>query len=64
MNHDATHCLDYDQYTCPKECYRAQLTQELRDIHYPYPVSFTDLKGTTMCLATLNELAEEAQGDY
>ena len=31
MNHDATHCSDYDEKKCPKDCYRAQLTQDLID---------------------------------
>ena len=33
MNHDATHCDDYKVNKCPKKCYRAQLTQDLRERH-------------------------------
>lgn len=31
MNHDASHCSDYVKGKCPPGCYRAKLTQELRD---------------------------------
>ena len=48
MNHDATHCLDYGK-TCPSECYRAQLTEELRRIHYTLPVSWSNFDGTIEC---------------
>ena len=30
MNHDYSHCADY-QPDCPKDCFRAQLTKELLD---------------------------------
>ena len=48
MNHDATHCLDYKK-SCPKSCYRAQLTKELKEIVYPLPVSWCHFKGTKEC---------------
>ena len=48
MNHDATHCLDYKK-SCPKSCYRAQLTKELKNIYYPLPVSRAHFKGTKEC---------------
>ena len=49
MNHDATHCLDYS-YKCPKGCYRAQLTEDLRKrLHYPLPTSWAHYKGTKEC---------------
>ena len=48
MNHDATHCLDYCK-DCPKSCYRAQLTAELRKIVYLLPVSWANLKETRYC---------------
>lgn len=28
MNHDVSHCLDYEKHKCPKKCFRAQVTQE------------------------------------
>ena len=37
MNHDATHCADYKKSKCPKSCYRAQLTEELKHIFYGLP---------------------------
>lgn len=50
MNHDATHCLDYRK-NCPKDCYRAQLTEELKhrkDLYY-LPISWAHLEGTILC---------------
>jgi len=49
MNHDATHCADYKKGVCPKTCYRAQLTEELRNIVYLRPTSWSNFKGTKMC---------------
>ena len=49
MNHDACHCLDYKKPVCPKSCYRAQLTEELRNIAYFLPTSWSNFKGTKMC---------------
>jgi hypothetical protein len=34
MNHDACHCYDYKKGVCPKKCYRAKLTEELKRIVY------------------------------
>ena len=51
MNHDATHCADYLVTKCPKRCYRAQLTQDLRkrlDLWY-LPSSWAHFKGTEEC---------------
>ena len=50
MNHDNCHCLDYDEKTCPKKCYRAKLTKDLKDSGYPWPVSFAHFKGTIYCM--------------
>jgi hypothetical protein len=49
MNHDATHCADYKKNRCPKTCYRAQLTEELRNIVYLLPTSWSHFEGTKMC---------------
>lgn len=49
MNHDATHCLDYKKSVCPKSCYRAQLTEDLQNIDYFLPTSWSNFKGTKMC---------------
>ena len=48
MNHDATHCLDWSE-ECPKKCYRAMLTEELKRIYYPLPVSWAHFDGTREC---------------
>lgn len=51
MNHDATHCADWNERTCPKSCYRGQLTEELEersDLWY-LPISYANLKGTDEC---------------
>lgn len=48
MNHDATHCFNYTK-ACPKDCYRAQLTEDLRHIIYTLPTSWAMFKGTKEC---------------
>ena len=56
MNHDATHCADYTM-ACPKSCYRAELTADLRkriDLLW-LPVSFAHYKGTKECPKYLKE---------
>lgn len=49
MNHDATHCSDYKKTKCPKSCYRAELTEELKHICYPLPTSWASFEGTAEC---------------
>lgn len=49
MNHDASHCLDYKKNQCPKTCYRAKLTEELRNSDYRLPTSWVHFKGTKYC---------------
>ena len=52
MNHDATHCDDYKVNECPKKCYRAQLTQDLRERQHDLcylPISWANFKGTKEC---------------
>lgn len=51
MNHDAAHCLDC-RPGCPKSCYRAQLTRELRETVYLLPVSWAYFEGTKYCPKT------------
>lgn len=48
MNHDATHCLDYND-SCPKICYRAELTEELKGMYYPLPTSWAHFAATDEC---------------
>lgn len=50
MNHDATHCSDYQKGICPLSCYRAKLTEDLKWIHYDLPTSWSNFKGTNECL--------------
>lgn len=52
MNHDVCHCADYIPTDCPKTCYRAQVTQDLRDNMEKLkdiPMSFAHFKGTPYC---------------
>lgn len=61
MNHDATHCDDYKVNKCPKTCYRAQLTQDLRDSQYRFlrlPISWVNFKGTKECPLTKEAVDE------
>lgn len=52
MNHDATHCADYKKSKCPKRCYRARLTQDLRGSGYALPASWAHFEGTQYCAKT------------
>ena len=54
MNHDATHCADYKVNKCPKRCYRARLTQELREtpLWIWLPISWAHFEGTQYCAKT------------
>ena len=45
MNHDNCHCFDCDD-SCPNECYRAQLT---RDLKPGMIVTFAHLRETEEC---------------
>ena len=48
MNHDYTHCADYNNKVCPKNCFRGELTRDL--VNKPWlNVSFSNLKGTEDC---------------
>ena len=61
MNHDATHCEDYQKSKCPKSCYRAQLTQDLKDNWSRFwllPISWASLKGTDECPITKGVIEE------
>ena len=63
MNHDATHCAD-DTTACPKSCYRAELTADLRKIYYPLPTSWAHFKGTNYCPKSKGERRDhEKQAD-
>jgi len=45
MDHDYAHCGDFTE-ECPKECFRAQLVRDLKNMPYGYCVTWMDLKGT------------------
>ncbi len=46
MNHDYAHCADYSN-TCPKDCFRAQLTEEA--IKKSLTGTFVHFKDTEEC---------------
>ena len=47
MNHDFSHCLDYQKGKCPiTKCFRAKLTEDLRRHYYPYLTSWMHYEGT------------------
>ena len=51
MNHDYAHCSDYTP-DCPKDCFRAQLARDLKNIpiwYRVYRVSWMHFKGTEEC---------------
>ncbi len=50
MNHDYAHCLDLKK-SCPKSCFRAQLTRDVeeRDDLKEVPLTWTHFKGTDEC---------------
>ena len=47
MNHDYAHCADYRD-DCPEECFRAQLTRDLKG--HAYIATFASFYGTEECL--------------
>ena len=50
MNHDYAHCLDFSK-GCPKDCFRAQLTRDLKrriDLG-GIPLTWMHFKGTEEC---------------
>lgn len=49
MNHDYAHCLDYEKGKCPKDCFRAILTEDLHKNKIDDPVAWTHFKGTQYC---------------
>lgn len=48
MNHDYAHCLDYTE-RCPKKCFRGELVRDLKEVPYPFPISWMHLKDTEEC---------------
>lgn len=48
MNHDYSHCLDYNK-DCPRECFRGQLVRDLNRHPMLKNISFVSFKGTDEC---------------
>lgn len=50
MNHDYAHCADYTA-DCPKDCFRAELTEDLkhRTDLLGLPFTWMHFKGTEEC---------------
>ena len=51
INHDVSHCLDYDPNKCPDWCFRAQVTEDLNDRHdlVGIPMSWMHFRQTSEC---------------
>lgn len=54
MNHDTVHCSDYRKSYCPRSCYYAKLTEDLRQTKkrrqlLGVPMSFDSFKDTDVC---------------
>ena len=52
MNHDHCHCLNYNEATCPKTCFRAKLTKEYKERCIDFegiPVTWANLRDNTLC---------------
>lgn len=60
MNHDYSHCWDYEKGVCPEECFRAKLTDDLKN--WPHPVTYSKFKGTEACQLT-NPQPKRTHGD-
>lgn len=51
MNHDYAHCLDYQRGKCPNACFRARLTEDLKqrgDLRN-MPMTWASFKGAEEC---------------
>ncbi len=61
MNHDATHCLDYENEKCPRSCYRAELTEELEDREglIGTPISWANFLNSRECPRRVFPVPEE-----
>ena len=51
MNHDYAHCMDYDKAKCPKSCFRAELTEDLkrRTDLIGIPMTWSSFRGMPGC---------------
>ena len=58
MTHDISHCSDYKPEDCPMSCYRAAVTEDLKnrpDLS-DIPMSFAHFYGTDFCELTRKKL--------
>ena len=60
MNHDYAHCWDYEKGVCPEGCFRAELTEDLKN--WPYPVAYIKFRKTKVCPLT-NPPPKPSNGD-
>ena len=60
MNDDYARCWDYEKGVCPEECFRAKLTDDLKN--WPHPVTYSKFKGTEACPLT-NPQPKRTHGD-
>ncbi len=60
MNHDFAHCWDYEMGVCPNGCFRAVLTEDLKN--WSHPVTYAKIKGTDACPLT-NPQPKRTHGD-
>ena len=63
MNHDYTHCLDYND-DCPDECFRAQLAKDLKPGMIVSFASFKDTDECLRCCKTCERMKEIEKLDY
>ena len=64
MNHDYTHCWDFDAEVCPKECFRAQLVRDLMCFHPNIPVSWGRFKNTKECKLREDSMSKLSATQY
>ena len=60
MNHDMTHCLDYDKQ-CPTTCFYAMLNADYRKRYLDFmgrPLSWSHLRGADGCPLRKTEVKE------
>ena len=50
MNHDYAHCWEYEKGVCPMSCFRAVITEDLKN--WPRPVVFSHFKDSNECPLT------------
>ena len=57
MNHDYSHCSDWNPDMCPESCFRAKITKDLKENSEKYKYglfSYAHFKGTSYCTLVEN----------